>query len=167
MHILCCLHFFRATHQISIEARHVPSTHNIAADALSCNKMKVFSSTPQAWTEATRIAAPLLDMLLHQHPDWVSPDWRRMLLPWTGISSEVIQVRADRFCQEAGLQSLPLSEQVLCMFVTHLYAEFLAYQTLKCYHLAIYHYSIMAGQGDPFGLEHFHDCSTCVFRGVA
>jgi hypothetical protein len=37
------------------------------------------------------------------------------------------------------------------MFVAHLGAESLAYQTLKCYLSAIRHLSIMAaGQGDPF-----------------
>ena len=44
-----------------------------------------------------------------------------------------------------------MTEQVLCMFVAHLGAESLAYQTLKCYLSAIRHLSIMAGQGDPFG----------------
>lgn len=35
MHLLRCLHFFTATHQLGIEARHVAGIHNTAADALS------------------------------------------------------------------------------------------------------------------------------------
>ena len=49
MHLLRCLHFFTATHQIRLEARHVAGIHNVAADTLSRNKMMVFlDSSPQA-----------------------------------------------------------------------------------------------------------------------
>ena len=39
MHLLRCLHFASATHQIYIVARHVPGVLNTAADALSRNSM--------------------------------------------------------------------------------------------------------------------------------
>ena len=39
MHLLRCLHFATATHQIYIVARHVPGVLNTAADALSRNSM--------------------------------------------------------------------------------------------------------------------------------
>ncbi len=55
--------------------------YNTAADALSRNKMRVFSqSSPQACREAARVPTPLLDMLLHQRPDWLSPTWRKLFL---------------------------------------------------------------------------------------
>ena len=40
MHLLCCLHFVTASHQIHIVARHVPGVLNTAADALSRNSMR-------------------------------------------------------------------------------------------------------------------------------
>ena len=81
MHLLRCLHFFIAKHQIGIEARHVAGIHNTAADALSRNKTKVFfDSTPQACREAARVPSFLLDILLHQRPDWLSPTWRTLFL---------------------------------------------------------------------------------------
>ena len=81
MHFLHWLHFATATHQIGIVARHVPGFKNTAADTLSRNLMRTFlNTTPQAQTQATQIPVPLLDMLLHQRPDWTSPDWMRMFL---------------------------------------------------------------------------------------
>jgi hypothetical protein len=81
MHLLCCLHFFTATGQIGIRARHVPGVLNTAAYALSQNKMTVFfASIPQVHREVVRVPPPLLDMLLHQRPDWTLPAWRKMFL---------------------------------------------------------------------------------------
>lgn len=81
MHLLRCLHFFTATHQIGIEARHVAGIHNTAADALSRNMKKIFfESTPQACREADKVPTPLLDMLLLRRPDWLSPTWRTLFL---------------------------------------------------------------------------------------
>ena len=81
MHLLRCMHFFTASHQIGIQARHLPGALNIAADALSRDNMTIlFASVPQAHREAVEVPAPLLDMLLHQRPDWTSPTWRRMFL---------------------------------------------------------------------------------------
>ena len=57
------------------------------------------------------------------------------------------QTRFLRFCHEVGLQSLPVSEQVLCWFVAKLGSESLSYQTIKCYLSAT---ALMAGYGDPF-----------------
>ena len=57
MHLLRCLHFFTATHQIGIEARRVAGIHNMAADALSRNMRKIFfDSTPQAYREAAKVS---------------------------------------------------------------------------------------------------------------
>ena len=44
MHLLCCLHFFSAYHQLRILSDHVPCKENLAADALSCNYKSIFSS---------------------------------------------------------------------------------------------------------------------------
>ena len=105
-------------------------------------------------------------MLLLQHPEEkVSIFMGQALAPATLRSYRSGQSRYLCFCQEAGLQPLPLTEQVLCMFVAHLGAESLVYQTLKCYLSAIRHFSIMAGQGDPFGPGAF-PVLQYVLRGV-
>ena len=79
MHLLHCLQFVTATHQIGIEARHVCGVDNTVADTLSRdNMMRTFFDMPQPQTEATQITAPLLDMLLNQCPDRTSPAWRKM-----------------------------------------------------------------------------------------
>ena len=79
MHLLRCLHFFTASHQIGIKAEHVPGALNIGADALSRNNLTTFfDSVPQAGKEAVTVPMSLLEMLVHQRPDWTSPAWRRM-----------------------------------------------------------------------------------------
>lgn len=85
MHLLRCLHFFTAHWQISIEARHIAGASNTAADALSRNKHDVFlSCVPQAPSSPSPIPQSLLDMLLHNRPDWTSSSWRRMFLSTLG-----------------------------------------------------------------------------------
>ena len=89
-------------------------------------------------------------MDLAQLEENVSHFLGQALAPATLRSYKSGQARYFQFCQDAGLQPLPLTEQVLCMFVAHLGTESLSHQTLKCYLSAIRHFSIMAGQGDPF-----------------
>ena len=76
MHLLRCLHFFTARHQISICARHVPGVLNTAADALSRNNMSVFF---QCAPQAAQAPFPVPSQLLIWHsPDWTSVSWRTM-----------------------------------------------------------------------------------------
>ena len=76
MHLLRCLHFFTASHQIGIQSRHVAGAMNVAADALSRNNQSTFfQCIPQASKEPS---IELLEILLHQCPDWYSHNWRRM-----------------------------------------------------------------------------------------
>ena len=70
MHLL---RVFSAHFQISIVVRHVAGVENTAADALSRNNPDIFlSCTPQAASKASQVPSPLLDMLLHNQPDWTS-----------------------------------------------------------------------------------------------
>ena len=81
MHQLRCLHFFTAQYQIAIKSRHLARSRNLAADALSRNNISSFRvCTPQAAREPTQIAQPLLDLLVHNRPNWISADWRTMFL---------------------------------------------------------------------------------------
>ena len=87
------------------------------------------------------------------------------LAPATVRSYRSGQGRFLRFCHDTGLQPLPVTEQLMCMFVAQLGTEGLAHQTIKCYLSAVRHYSIMAGQGDPFGPGAF-PVLQYVLRGV-
>ena len=81
MHLIRCLHFFTARHDISIKATHVAGSNNVAADALSRNKLTLFLQTnPQAAEKPSQIPGPLVDMLVRQRPDWTSSNWRTMFI---------------------------------------------------------------------------------------
>ena len=165
MQLLRCLHFFTAHFQIVVEAHHIAGVDNIAADALSRNKLDVFfSCSPQAVPSTSPIPQSLLDMLLHSQPDWTAPSWRnsipeKALAPSTLRSYGTGQRHYMVFCQQASLHLLPFSEQVLCKFVEHLASEGLTHQTIKSYLSAIRHFHITAGQGDPFIDSAFPMCS--------
>ena len=156
MHLLRCLHFFTARHQISICARHVPGVLNTAADALSRNKMSVFfQCAPQAAQAPFPVPSQLLETLIWHSPDWTSVSWRtfylgQSLAPSTRQLYKSGQRRFFQFCQEATLQPFLLSEQLLSMFVAYLGKEGLSHQTIKSYLSAVRFLSISTGQGDPF-----------------
>ena len=78
MHLLRCLHFFLAQFDISLVAKHIAGVHNTAADALSRDKF--FQCVPQANQLPTPVPLPLMEMLLHCRPDWLSTVWRTMFL---------------------------------------------------------------------------------------
>ena len=81
MHLIRCLHFFSAKHNITLKASHIVGRLNVAADALSRDKLSLFlHSNPQAAREASQIPAPLVDMLIRQRPDWTSSSWRTMFV---------------------------------------------------------------------------------------
>ena len=81
MHLLRCLHFFLARFDISLVAKHIAGVHNTAADALSRDKLvSFFQCVPQANQLPTPVPLPLMEMLLHCRPDWLSTAWRTMFL---------------------------------------------------------------------------------------
>ena len=76
MHLL---RFFLAHYDIRLLARHIAGVDNTAADALSRNNLTVFF---QCLPQANAAAAPLalVELLVNQRPDWLSPTWRAMFL---------------------------------------------------------------------------------------
>ena len=80
------------------------------------------------------------------------------------IGGSLASVRIDI---EAGLQPLPLSENLLSMLVAYLASEGLSHQTIKSYLKlsAIRYFSIMAGHGDPFTPGAFSQLQY-VLRGI-
>ena len=81
MHLLRCLHFFLAHYDIRLIARHIAGVNNTAADALSRDNLPVFfQCQPQANPSPSPLPATLMQLLVHQRPDWLSPAWRTMFL---------------------------------------------------------------------------------------
>lgn len=79
MTLLRSLFFVTAKYNILISALHIPGKHNIIADALSRNNMRVFfDAHPQALKSPQAIPATLMDLLVHRRPDWTSPNWTSM-----------------------------------------------------------------------------------------
>ena len=60
------------------------------------------------------------------------------------------QSRYLSFCAQFQLQPLPLSEPVLCSFVSLLASQSLRFQTIKCYLSGLRHMQISSGYSDPF-----------------
>ena len=82
MHLMRCLFFFTASWNITVHATHIAGKENVAADALSRDNLPLFFQVvPQAASRrATPIPEELLDILVHQRPDWTSPAWRRLFV---------------------------------------------------------------------------------------
>ena len=80
MHMLRCLHFFLAIHNIQLRATHISGCNNTAADAISRNLMQVFvKEVPEAQTEPEEMPAALWNLLVVSQPDWMSINWRQLL----------------------------------------------------------------------------------------
>ena len=87
MHLMRSLSLFTARHNVAIIAEHLPGKENGAADALSrCNLDLFFRQVPTANKDPAAIPQELLDVLVHQQPDWTSATWRKQ---WAVISQWV------------------------------------------------------------------------------
>ena len=78
-HLLRCLFFLEARHELAITAVHIPGVENGAADSVSRNKLKqFFSLNPQAACHPTPVPSSLVDHLTRREP-WTAVDWRNWL----------------------------------------------------------------------------------------
>ena len=85
MHLLRCLHFLCATHDIRIAATHIAGVDNGPADALSRNRCDLFFAFfPKACQQPTSIPQELGDLVVEVQPDWLSEDWRSKLSACSG-----------------------------------------------------------------------------------
>jgi len=65
-----------AKFQVLIVASHIPGKDNLAADALSRDRLIDFRSfITQAQEQPPSIPVELLDLLVITKPDWTSPVW--------------------------------------------------------------------------------------------
>ena len=79
MHLLRCMFFVAAHPDIQIHTNHVPGVENVAADALSRNRMSTFlQEVPAADPQPTAIPQALVDMTVMEQPDWTSPRWAQL-----------------------------------------------------------------------------------------
>lgn len=80
MHLMRSLFFFLAQHDMSLVAEHIPGVENGAADALSRNDASSFLlQVPSAKRIPAEVPPELLQMLVHQQPDWTSHSWTKLL----------------------------------------------------------------------------------------
>ena len=119
MHLLHSLHFYLAHFDIHLVARQVAGWDNIAADALSRDNLLMFFHRPTYHhhqflkpSGSFCCSSPDLERILSGYI-------AQALAPSTRQTYQSGQRRFLRFCTEAGLQPLPLSEHPR-LFVAHL-----------------------------------------------
>ena len=80
MHLLRCLYFFLAYYDCTLRAVHIPGVLNVAADAISRNRIQVLHQTvPTAQQQPDQVPRALWDLLVLSQPDWTSVNWRTLL----------------------------------------------------------------------------------------
>ena len=79
MHMLRALAFVEAQHSFALIPRYIDTKANHLADDLSRDNLSSFRlKVPHACAEATPLPQYLLDLLLDQSLDWISPRWRQL-----------------------------------------------------------------------------------------
>ena len=79
MHMLRALAFIEARHSFSLVPRYIDTKANHLADDLSRDHLISFRlKVPHACAEAIPLPLRLLDLLLDQTIDWISPHWRQL-----------------------------------------------------------------------------------------
>ena len=79
MHLMRTLFFVMARFDLAITAAHVPGRENVAADALSRDKLPLFrTQVPNAAKKPAAVPQELLELLILRQPDWTSADWRSL-----------------------------------------------------------------------------------------
>ena len=79
MHLVRCLFFITAHHDLCVRARHIPGADNVLADAISRGNLSVFFSLLQtADPVPVWIPEALIALLVTVQPDWTSPSWSRL-----------------------------------------------------------------------------------------
>ena len=136
---------------------HVEGRLNVAADALSRDNLSLFCyHVPDAHPSPTQGAggvagnsAARLD--LQKLEETVQFYFTKGLTQSTLRTYRSGKERYLKFCSQAILNPLPVSEQVLCSFVSHLAQQGLKHRTIKVYLSAVRHLQIAGNYPDPFG----------------
>ena len=79
-HLLRCLFFIAASFSFWYSACHIPGRLNVAADAISRNKLVVlFDSNPDLNPSPSTLPQTLPMLVAPEAPDWTSPNWGALL----------------------------------------------------------------------------------------
>ena len=90
-HLLRCLFFFEAHFRFEHRAQHIAGKLNLAADALSRNRLSdYFCLCPQAPQSPTPVPSSLKELMMDKSLNWTSPRWRSL---FENILREVSPVR--------------------------------------------------------------------------
>ena len=87
------------------------------------------------------------------------------LAPSTQRTYKAAQERYLKFCRDGNFDPLPLTQSMLCAYVSFLANDNLKHSTLKVYLSAARNLQISAGMPDPFGGVAFHQLQQ-VMRGI-
>ena len=80
MHLMRCLFFFTASHQLLLLLQHLPGKENATADHLSRDALPLFLQLiPHAKEHPTALSEELMAALVTLRPDWMSESWRAVL----------------------------------------------------------------------------------------
>ena len=94
MQLLQCL-FYHAYFEITVRANHIPGKSNGAADAISRNDLsRFFSQVSAANQQATFIPTALMELVILQQPDWLSPTWPQL---FRNLLQQALQPLPERF----------------------------------------------------------------------
>ena len=136
MHLLRSLHFYLVHHDISLSVSHVAGIENTAADASSTAlqplsttdhpQSKLSPSVPQGPATASVPRVALSDL-----EEYVFRLLANTVAPSTLHSYQSGQRRFLQFYAEAGVQPLPMSENLLSWYVAHLASKGSSPQTIK------------------------------------
>ena len=157
--LLRCFYFYAAFYHFQYSIEYVPGVLNTAADALSRDNLTLFSSLiPQS--SQTMVDTSLEELLITQRPDWGSAQWIRLfkgylanaLAPSTRQTYSFAVRRYLVFCSQFSLSPLPLRQETVARFISHLAISGVAYQSIRLYLSAIRYYQISGGMLDP-GLD--------------
>ena len=78
MHLLRCMFFVTAFHELALRPVHIPGSCNTVADAISRNNLAQFRlQVPEAKPAPVVLPPRVADLLIRKCPDWTSPDWRQ------------------------------------------------------------------------------------------
>lgn len=91
MHLMRCLFFFTAAHQLVLAPMHLPGRENAAADHLSRNALSLFLQLVASAEQMPAVLPePLMQALVHHRPDWTSRAWRDSLRSTLPMGSPVL-----------------------------------------------------------------------------
>ena len=164
MRLLRCLFFLEAWFNFELLAAHLPGRDNMLADDLSHNLLSNFLSKAQSPDPVPSTLPPGLPELLLDHSGWTSPQRLDIAALDQALLRYCDRGLADstRRTYQSGLNRylsfcfafwvtapFPVSETLLCYFVTALAREGIAPATIRTYLAAVRHGQIMRGFTEP------------------